>query len=93
MKELKIDTGLGIMSGGLIGVAYLSRSGASSAMIINDCISCFFINGHWSLKRQLGRKKISAKLLTQISKQALRLEKFEIIEKENGIYNISEVLK
>lgn len=90
-SQLKIERGLGIFTGGLLGACLFSQQGGSNAMVINENISCFYIDDHWSLKRQSGKTKISNKLLTQIAREALGLKKFEIIEKDSGIYNISEI--
>lgn len=90
-SQLKIERGLGIFTGGLLGACFFSKQGGSNAMIINENISCFYIDGYWSLKKQSGNAKISHKLLTQIAKEALGLKKIEITEKDNGIYNILEI--
>lgn len=90
-SKLKIERGIGIFVGGLMGACLFNQYGGSSAMLINENITCFYIDGHWSLKKKSGSSKIGAKLLTQIAREALGLKKFEIIEKDSGIYNISEI--
>lgn len=95
MTKFKIRRGLHIYNGGLLGAIFLAQSGGANAMIINDYISAFFINGHWSLKRQDGKENINNRTLRQIARKVLDLKKFKIEKRigEHGVYNITPIIK
>lgn len=89
MIQFKVKRGLNIVVGGLLGMAWLHQAGGSDPILINDKISCFFINDHWSLKYQDG-KNMPTRLLRQIGKKVLRLRHFKICRNhsEKNIYHI-----
>ena len=78
MTKFTIHQGLSIYTGGLLGVVWLAQAGGSNGMIINDNISAFFINGHWSLKRQDGKATIDNRTLRQIGRKIFGFKKFKI---------------
>ena len=91
MSKLTIDKGLGIYNGGLIGLCLMGHAGGSDGMIINNSISVFYIDGHWSLKKRTGKKTISIRTLNKIAREALGLSKFNIPRQEDNIYHITEI--
>lgn len=92
MTKFTIHQGLNIYISGLLGAVWFAQAGGSHGMIINDNISAFFINGHWSLKRQDGKATIDNRTLRKIGRKLFGLKKFKIEKRrtERGIYNITE---
>lgn len=91
MAKLQIKYGLNIFSGGLLGAIMFHQHGAENGMLINNRISVFYYQDHWSVRHST-QYNIPGRMLQLIAREACGLYHFKTkIIKGNDrrlIYNL-----
>lgn len=91
MAKLQIKYGLNIFSGGLLGAIIFHQSGAKNGMLINNRISVFYYQNHWSIRHKK-QHNIPGRMLRLIAREACGLQHFKtnVVKSKDGclIYNL-----
>lgn len=77
MAKLQIKYGLNIFSGGLLGAIMFHQRGAENGMLINNRISVFYYQNHWSVRHST-QHNIPSRMLRLIAREACGLHHFKI---------------
>ena len=75
MAKLQIKYGLNIFSSGLLGAIMFQQRGAENGMLINNRISVFYYQDHWSVRHST-QHNIPCRMLRLIARKAGRLHHF-----------------
>ena len=76
MAKLQIKYGLNIFSSGLLGAIMFQQRGAENGMLINNRISVFYYQDHWSVQHST-QHNIPCRMLRLIARKACRLHHFK----------------